>query len=86
MPKKNNCTPETNIIIQARLGQPETGSPKAKVFTIITIIVIKAIKQNINPTIADITNGVVEKATIPSRAYLNNFQKLNFDILHHLTY
>ena len=65
--------PLTNIIIQARLGHPPTGSPKASVLTIITITATKAIKQNIKPTNAEITRGVVEKARIPSNAYFNSF-------------
>ena len=79
-PKKNNCTPLTNIIIQASDGHPPTGSPNANVFTIITIIAIKAIRQKISPIIAAITSGVVENANIPSKAYLNSFQKLNLDV------
>ena len=35
---------------------------------------INATKQNINPTIDENINGVVENAVIPSIAYLNNFQ------------
>ena len=67
------------MTIQARDGQPLTGSVNTSVFIIMTIIVIKAIRHRIIPTIADITNGVVEKANIPSRAYLNSFIRLNFD-------
>ena len=79
IPKKKSCTPLTKIIIQASDGQPPTGSPKAIVFIIITIIAMKAIKQNSNPTNADNTNGIVENARIPSKAYLNSLIKLNFD-------
>ena len=79
IPKKNSCSPPMNIIRQAKLGQPLTGSPNASVFTIIIRIATKEIRQSIIPTIAEITNGVVENANIPSKAYLNSFQKLNFD-------
>ena len=68
-----------NIIKHARDGQPLTGSPKIRVLTIITIIEIKDIKQNINPKKADITSGFVENASIPSIPYLNNLKILNFD-------
>ena len=78
-PKKNNCTPDTKITIHASEGHPDTGSPNASVLIIITSIAINAIKQNITPIIADITKGAVENDTIPSNAYLNNFQKLNLD-------
>ena len=78
IPKNSNCTPLTNFKIQASEGHPPTGSPKSNVFTIINIIAIAAIIQNINPTNAEITYGVVEKDTIPSIAYLNSFIKLNF--------
>ena len=64
--------------MHANDGQPPTGSPHTKVLTIIKIIAMKAIKQNIIPTNADITNGDVENAKIPSKAYLNNFQKFHF--------
>ena len=79
IPKKNNCNPPMNMIRQAKLGQPLTGSPNTRVFITITRITIKEIKQSIIPTIAEITNGVVENANIPSKAYLKSFQKLNFD-------
>ena len=56
------------------LGQPDVGSPKTRVLIIITIIIINEIKQNRKPAIEAIASGAVEKATIPSRAYKNNFQ------------
>ena len=68
IPKKNSCSPPMKITIQARLGQPLTGSPNTSVFTIIIIIVINAIRHRISPMIADITKGVVENANIPSIA------------------
>ena len=49
-------------------GHPPTGSPKASVLIIIIRIATKDIKQNNNPIIAAIHNGVVEKAIIPSKA------------------
>ena len=76
--KKNNWIPLINIIIHASDGQPPTGSPHTNVLTTINIIAINAIKQKIIPIIADITNGVVENAKIPSNAYLNNCQKFHF--------
>lgn len=39
---------------------PAVGSPYTNVFTIIKIIAINATKQNINPTIDENINGVVE--------------------------
>ena len=45
---------------------------------IMTIIMINAIKQNNIPIIELKTRGVVEKATIPSMAYRNNFQNDHF--------
>ena len=66
------------MMIQARLGQPPTGSPQIKVLQIITIIIINAMKQNRTPKNAAMVNGTVVKATIPSMAYLNNFQKDHF--------
>ena len=74
MPIENSWIPLTKKMIQAILGQPDVGSPKINVLTIIMIIKINAIKQNKIPMNADITNGVVEKDTIPSIAYLNSFQ------------
>ena len=65
-------------MIQARLGHPPTGSPQIKVLQIMTIIIIKAMKQNKTPKKAAIVRGAVVKATIPSMAYLNSFQKLHF--------
>ena len=51
---------------------------KKSVFIIIIIIAIKAAKQIIIPKIAAIARGKVVKATIPSMAYLNSFQKDHF--------
>ena len=80
IPKKNNCNPPIKIIIQARDGQPDTGSPNINVFIMIIKIKTKEMIQQIRPINADNTNGFVENANIPSRAYLNNFQKLNFEV------
>ena len=60
--------------MHTRLGQPEVGSPYTRVLIIIKTIIIKAIKQNKIPIKAAIANGVVEKAIIPSIAYLNKRQ------------
>ena len=49
-------------------GQPAVGSPNTNVRTTITTIKTKAAKQNKIPQIDDITNGAVEKATIPFKA------------------
>ena len=43
----------------------------------IKIIAKKATTQKKIPINAEITNGVVENAKIPSKAYLNNFQKFH---------
>ena len=64
--------------MQARLGQPLTGSPKTRVLKMITTIIIKAIKQKRMPRNAAMVKGAVVKATIPSIAYLNNFQNDHF--------
>ena len=66
MPMQRSCMPPIKNIMQARLGQPDTGSPKIRVFAIITTIIIAEIKQNSIPKIEEITSGMVEKATIPS--------------------
>ena len=59
-------------------GQPDTGSPYNSVFAIITIIKSTAIKQKHIPINAAITSGTVENAVIPSKEYVNNFQKDHF--------
>ena len=59
-------------------GQPLVGSPNTNVRTIIRIINKNATKQNNNPIIEENISGAVEKAVIPSNAYLNNFQKDHF--------
>ena len=59
-------------------GQPLVGSPNTNVRTIIRIISKNATKQNNNPIIEENISGAVEKAVIPSNAYLNNFQKRPF--------
>ena len=56
-------------------GQPATGSPKVSVLTIINTIIIIEIKKNKIPTIDEIAKGTVEKATMLSKEYKNNFQK-----------
>ena len=66
--------------MQASDGQPPTGSPYTKVFMMIITTATTAIKQNSKPTRADIVNGTVENEVIPSRAYLNNLKKLNFEV------
>ena len=48
--------------------------PYNNVLIIIYMIAMIDIKKNTIPIIDDITNGTVEKAVIPSNAYLNNFQ------------
>ena len=77
-PIQNNCTPLTKTIIHASDGQPAVGSPYTNVFIIINTIAKNAITQNIIPNIDDNISGVVENAVIPSKAYLNNFQKDHF--------
>ena len=73
IPKKNNCSPLKNVIIQARLGQPDTGSPKANVLTIITIMNINDIKQNNNPIFADSMKVFFDVDVIASSEYEINF-------------
>ena len=64
--------------MHTRDGHPLVGSLKISVLIIINIINIKAI-NNISIPISDaIANGAVEKATIPSILYNNNFQKDHF--------
>ena len=64
--------------MHTRDGHTLVGSLKISVLIIINIINIKAI-NNINIPISDaIANGAVEKATIPSILYNNNFQKDHF--------
>ena len=73
IPKKNNCSPLKNVIIQARLGHPDTGSPNINVFAIITIININEIKQNNKPIFADIVNGFDDVEVMASNEYLISF-------------
>ena len=61
--------------MQAKLGQPEVGSPKAKVFIIIISINTPEIIQNKKPIIEAIARGAVVNAVIPSKAYFTSFQK-----------
>ena len=63
--------------IQTRDGQPATGSPNINVFVIMTTIIIKETIKNNNPTTDEIAKGTVENATILSKEYKNNFQKLH---------
>lgn len=60
------------------MANRDVGSPNANVFIIIANIKIPATTQNKNPTIEAIARGAVENAVIPSKAYLNNFQKDHF--------
>ena len=60
------------------LGHPATGSPNANVLIIITSIIINEIIQKSIPTIDAIAKGAVEKATILSSEYPNNFQNDHF--------
>ena len=78
IPKQNNWIPLTKKIIHTRLGQPAVGSPKMIVLAIIMIIIMKEIIQKRIPAIELIAKGAVEKATIPSIAYRNNFQNDHF--------
>ena len=68
IPIQNSWIPLTKKIIQAKLGQPDVGSPKIIVLIIIAIIKMNAIIQKIIPAIELIASGTVEKAIIPSRA------------------
>ena len=56
-------------------GHPLVGSPYVNVLATINIIIINDTKQNNKPNTDEKISGVVEKAVIPSNAYLNNFQK-----------
>ena len=56
-------------------GQPLTGSPKINVLITIIKIIINAIIENIEPKMEAICKGPTLKAVIPSKEYLNNFQK-----------
>ena len=53
---------------QMRLGQPLTGSPKARVRIMMIMIITKATKQRMTPSKAARTRGAVEKAQMPSMA------------------
>ena len=64
--------------MQTKEGQPLVGSPYISVFPIIISINKKDTKQKIIPRTDAKISGVVEKAVIPSIAYLNNFQKDHF--------
>ena len=58
-------------------GQPLVGSPNILVLMMITIISINASTQNITPMYEAIDKGAVEKAIIPSIAYLVSPQRLH---------
>ena len=60
--------PLTKKMIHTKLGQPDVGSPKISVLTIITNIMMNAIMQKIIPVIELIASGAVENAVIPSSA------------------
>ena len=66
------------MMIQARDGQPATGSPNISFLIImkITIRKEKIVRKMPSPDARDI--GVSEKLMIPSTAYLNKPQKLHF--------
>ena len=81
IPKQNNWMPLTKNNIHTRLGHPEVGSPYMIVLIIIKIIMQNAMKQNIIPVKEIMASGTVEKATIPSIAYVNNFQNDHFVFL-----
>ncbi len=66
--------PPINSSRQARVGYPATGSPHIKVFTMMTIIQVRATRQNNIPITDAMANGTVEKATIPSKEYKKSFQ------------
>ena len=78
MPIHKSCIPPIKNMIQAVLGQPETGSPNARVLIMINTISAAATSENRMPKTEARTRGAVEKAIIPSREYLNSFQKLHF--------
>ena len=68
MPSASSWRPPSSRMTQMRLGQPLTGSPKASVRMIITMTMMKAMRQKMTPSRAASTSGTVEKAQIPSMA------------------
>ena len=63
--------------MQTREAQPSTGSPQISLRTMTKMIAIKETNVRKIPPKDAIDNGVWEKLTMPSRAYLNSFQKLH---------
>lgn len=64
--------------MQARDAHPATELPNASCLTTIKTIAIAPRMHMITPNTAANANGAVEKATIPSIEYRNNFQKDHF--------
>ena len=62
---QRNCKPAINIMIQARDGQPATGSPKIafRIMINMTMINEKMVRKIPRPEAKDI--GVSEKMIIP---------------------
>ena len=77
IPKQNNCTPATNKMIHIVDGQPITASPKhnARINTNSRAITDTKVKKI--PLHEAIFKGASEKLVIPSKEYLNSFQKLH---------
>ena len=78
MPRQNSCTPPMNRIIQIVEGQPATLSPmqRARINTTSNATTAAQVKKI--PLHEAIFKGASEKLVIPSKEYLNSFQKLHF--------
>ena len=59
-------------------GHPATGSPKQMVLTRINNKNRNAIIHTPTPSMETMARGAVENPMIPSKLYLNNFQKDHF--------
>ena len=62
-------------IKQTNEGQPDVGSFKSNVRITMTTIAIMAARKEKKPTNEAKASGNSEKATIPSKEYLNKLQK-----------
>src|SRR3989339_294563 len=70
--------PPINNIIAIVDGQPETGSPKAIVRTIIVIMNINEKNDATSPNHEEINKGLDEKEVIPEIEYTNNCHRDHF--------
>src|SRR5574344_2445151 len=74
MPVVKSWIPLTNRIMQTRLAQPCTGSPKTSLRTMIKTMKANESRIPIMPATAEKASGFVENPMIPSIEYKKSFQ------------